>query len=189
MSFYAAMLLLIGVAGALVGVCALIAWLEKKFPQKKFDERQQTVQGKAYKWATMVGFGYFAIIALLDLVLPSGVQADLFLLIMTGLALEAFVCACYCCFHDAYIPLTSSPKANIILFYLMGVINLINAVSRVDAMSIILTDDHIGKMEFGEVVLGTMGDSAIVWGLLMVSVMMIYVATMELVRYMRNKME
>lgn len=189
MTFYAALLFLIILACILIGACALTAWLEKKFPTKKFDERQRIVRGKAYKWACVVGFGYFAIIALLELALPSGVQADLFLLIMAGLALEVFVCACYCCFHDANIPLTVSPKANIILLYLLGAVSLINAASRMDEMSIVLTEDYIGKMEIGEVVLGMTGDSAIVWGLLMVAVMSLIVATMELVRYLRSKAE
>ena len=189
MTFYAALLVVIGVAAALFGGCTLLVWLEKKVPPKQFDERQQIARGKAYKWAWLTGLCYFLVIAFADLVLPSGVQVDLFLLIMIGLTLEAFVCECYCCLHDAYLPLTRSPKANIIMLYVMTGIYLLNAVNWVDRMAVTIEEGRFIKRNFGEVMLGVTGDSAFVWGFLMVGAMSFVIATMELVRYFRSKSE
>lgn len=189
MTFFTALLFVAGIALVLIGVLVLLTWLEKKLPSKQYDERQQTVRGNAHKWAFLTGFCYFVIIAMLEVILPDGVQADLFLVIMVGLALEAFVLGCYCIFQDAYLPLTQSPKGNIIILYLLGVVQLLNAASSVSRMRVSPTEEGLKVVDFGEVILSATGDSAVVWGLLMVAVMSVTLATMELVRYMRNKME
>lgn len=189
MTFLIAMLLVVGIAMAVLAASALLVWVEKKKPPKQFDERQQIVRGKAYKWACVTGFCYFIAVGILDLVLRDGVQADLFLLVMIGVTLSAFVRECYCCFHDAYLPLTQSPKVNIILLYVSSVIFLLNAASWVSRMRVTITESGFEVLDFGEVALGATGNSVFVWMFLMVAVMSIIIATMELLRYMRNKME
>lgn len=183
MPFLSALLLVVAIALAVLAVCAVLTWVEKKNPPKQFDERQQIVRGQAYKWACVTGLCYFISIAILDLVLPSGVQADLFLVIMVGITLAIFVCECYCCFHDAYLPLTKSPKANIIMLYALGAMYLLQAVNWVDRMTVTFAEDGFRIVKFGEVMLSITGDSAIVWGFLMVAVMSVTIATIELVRH------
>lgn len=189
MTFFAALLFILVIALVLTGALVLLMWLEKKLPSKQYDERQETIRGKAHKWALLIGFCYFIIIAVLELILSDGLQADLFLVIMVGLGLEAFVLGCYCVIHDAYLPLTQSPKGNIIMLYILGAVQLINAASSVSRMRISLTGEELKVVDFEEVVLTATGESAYVWGFLMVAVMSVTLATMELVRYMRNKME
>lgn len=189
MSFFAALLLVVMIAIAVLAVCAMLAWVEKKKTPKQFDERQQIARGKAYKWACVTGLCYFIAIALLDLVLPSGVQADLFLLIMIGITLAVFVCECYCCFHDAYLPLSKSPKANIIMLYALAAMYLLQAVNQVSRLRVSFTEEGLKVVDFGEVMLNATGDSSVVWGFLMVAVMSATIATVELVRYLRSKAE
>lgn len=189
MTFFTALIFVAVIALALIGVLVLLMWLEKKLPSKQYDERQQTVRGNAHKWSLLIGFCYFLIIAMLECVLPSGIQADLFLIVIVGVELEAFSLCIYCSFHDAYIPLTKSPKANIIVLYLLGATQFFGAVSRVDMMKVTITEDGLRVVDFGEVMLSCNEESAMVWGHLILAVMGITLATMELVRYMRNRME
>lgn len=189
MTFYTALLLLAAIVLALIGILALLMWLEKKLPSRQYDERQQILRGKAHKWALITGFCYFFIIAALEAVLPGTVQADLFLVIMVGLSLEIFVLGCYCVFHDAYLPLTKSPKVTIIVLYVMGAVHLIHAVSCVNSMKVTLTEQEFTVRKFGEVMLNGTGRSATVWALLMVAVMSVTLATMQLLRYQWNNME
>ena len=189
MTFFTALLLVAGIAMAVLAASALLAWVEKKKPPKQFDERQQIVRGRAYKWACVTGFCYFIAVGILDLVLRDGVQADLFLLVMIGGTLSAFVCECYCCFHDAYLPLTKSPKVNILLLYALSAVYLLQAVNWVSKMRVTITESGFEVLDFGEVMLGTTGNSAFAWGFLMLAVMTIVLATIELVRYLWNKME
>lgn len=189
MTFLIALLIVAVITLVLIGALALLMWLEKKLPSKRYDERQQILRGNAHKWALLIGFCYFLIIAMLECVLPSGIQADLLLIVIVGIELEAYVLCFYCSFHDAYLPLTTSPKANIIVLYLLSATQFFGAVSRVDMMRVTITEDGLRKVNFGEVMLSCNGESAMVWGQLILAVMGITLATMELVRYMRNKME
>jgi hypothetical protein len=189
MTFFTALLFIVVIALVLTGALVLLMWLEKKLPSKQYDERQETIRGKAYKWACVTGLCYFFTVGILDLVLQDGVQADLFLVVMIGVTLASFVCECYCCFYDAYLPLTKSPKTNIIMLYALAAVYLLNATSRVARMRVTVTEDGFKIVKFSEVMLTVTGDSAFVWGFLMLAVTSITIATMELVRYMRNKME
>lgn len=187
MTFYYALLLVIAVAMALLGIIAILARVDKKRPAKQYDERQQAARGKAYEWAFLVGFAYFAVIAIMDVLLPDGLRASVFLVAMVGLSLEGFVLGCYCIFRDAYLPLTQSPKANIIILYILGAVQLLNAVIRVKWMTVTLGESGIRKTPFAEVMLSANEESATVWLHLIVTVMSFALATLELIHYIRDK--
>lgn len=187
MTFYYALLLVFGAAVALLGIMAFLIRTDKKRDSKEYDERQQTVRGKACQWAVVVGMAYFAVIALWDIVLADGLQTSVYLLIMIGLALEAFVMECYCIFHDAYLPLTKSPKANIIFLYVMGALQMLNAVSLANSMRVVWTEQGVSKVAFGEVMLTDSRQSASVWTWLLVGITSIFLATLELIRYLRDR--
>lgn len=186
MTFYYALLLVVVIAIVLLATMAIFVRLDKKRPEKQYDERQQVARGKAFEWAVIAGIAYFAVIALLDVLLPNGLQANNFLIIMIGLALEGFVMECYCIFHDAYLPLTKSPKANIISLYVLGAVQLLSAVNNVNYMRVTWTEDGVTKLAFGEVVLSNNRQSAIAWGCMMVAVVSSLLATLELVHYIRD---
>ena len=82
MTFFVALFFVAVIALVLTGALVLLMWLEKKLPSKQYDARQQTVRGNAHKWALLIGFCYFLIIAMLECVLPSGIQADLLLIVV-----------------------------------------------------------------------------------------------------------
>ena len=143
MTFVEAMGILIGAALLLLGLCALVIRLEKKFPSKRYDERQKEVQGRAYKWTSVVGFLYFTTMLFLDFLFPSGLPMDLSFVIFIGMALQALVYALYCSLQGAYFPLRKSPKINIILLYIAGALNLINGANNVRWLGITLEKDYL----------------------------------------------
>lgn len=187
MTFLFALLIVGAVVIVLLGATALLNWLEKKRPARQYDERQQSVRGRAYKWACVTGFAYFAVILLLDVLMPEGLQASLLLVVAAGISLEAFVLGCYCIFNDAYLPLTKSPITDIVILYVMGVIYLLNAIVRVNNMTVTLTEQGITKTGFWQVMITADRESALVWMYLMVAAMGIFLATLELAHYLWDK--
>lgn len=187
MTFYHALLLVIGVAMVLLGVMVLLAHMDKKRPVKEYDERQQAVRGRAYEWAFEIGILYFGLVMLLESLLPEGLQASLILVVATGLALEGFTIGAYCEMHDAYLPFAKSRKANIYILYFVGGLQLLNAVLQVRRMRIVLTEEGISKQSFGEVMIGGDEQSAVVWAYLIIAVASVVLATLELVHDIRDK--
>ena len=187
MTFCYALLLVGMTALAFVGVMALLVRRGKEKTSKEYDERQQGVRGKAFEWAFVIGFMYAFLIMLLDAFLPEGLQASVLLIAAVGLMLEAFTVGCYCIFHDAYLPLTKSPKVTIAVLYVLGAAQLLSAVSNANSMRIDVTENGMSKVSFGEVLLRADKPSAFVWMPLMVAVVSLVLATLELVRYIRDK--
>jgi hypothetical protein len=186
MTFYCALLLVAVIAMALLGVVAMLVRLDKTRPAKQYDERQQSIRGKAFEWAFVLGVLYFAVILFLDVLLPNGLRVSTFVVVTAGIALEAFVASCYCSFHNAYLPLTQSPKVNITVLYVMGAVQLFVAVNNANGMRIDVTENGISKVSFGEVLLSADKRSAFVWMPLMVAEVSIVLATLELVRFIRD---
>ena len=181
-------LLVVGVSAfALVGMMALLARWDKKKTSKEYDERQQAVRGKAFEWAFVIGFIYACLVMLLDVSLPEGLQASVLLIVAVGLVLEGFSAGCYCIFHDAYLPLTQSPKVNIAMLYVLGAVQLLGAVSNTRGLTIDVTESGISRISFWEVMLSGNQQSAVVWMNLMVAAMSFVLATLELVRFLRDK--
>lgn len=188
MTFWAAVALVSIIVLVLIGCCALVIWLEKKFPPKKYDERQMQIRGKAYKWAFITCVVYFLAISVLDYLLPGGLQADMFLLIWIGIFLGAVVCSVYCILNDAEIPLFRSAKTSYRLNFLLGVLDLINAVMRVNGMRLSLTEElQIIEKEFNEVTLDATRNSAWAWGYLIMGIVFLCLGTIEWIRYRRHK--
>ena len=189
MTFVEAMGILIGAALLLLGLCALVIRLEKKFPSKRYDERQKEAQGRAYKWTSVVGFLYFTTMLFLDFLFPSGLPMDLSFVIFIGMALQALVYALYCSLQGAYFPLRKSPKINIILLYIAGALNLINGANNVRWLGITLEKDYLEIIEFPDVRLSATGVDVAAWLLLIGAVMFLTLATVQLIRYMRDQRE
>ena len=62
MPVWNAVFLLLGILALLVAVCLGVVWLERRFPGKKFDERQKIARGNAYRLSSWVGNVYFLVI-------------------------------------------------------------------------------------------------------------------------------
>lgn len=189
MTFIEAMGVLIAAALVLLGLCALVIWMEKKFPSKCYDERQNEVRGKAYKWAFLVGVMYYAALTLVNVFLPSGVPMDMNFAICIGLALQAYVFAAYCGLRGAYLPLRRSPKVNIILMYIVGALHLFHGANTTRWLGIILEENYLEIIEFPYVRLGLTGDDIAAWLDIIMAVAWITLATIQLISYKRQQAE
>ncbi|MBQ2700828.1 MAG: hypothetical protein IJF65_06680 [Clostridia bacterium] len=189
MTFFEAVGLLIGAALALICLSALVIWLERRIPSKRYDERQKEAQGKGYKWAFWVGMVYFATLTLANALLPDGVPMDMNFAICIGLLLQAFIFAVYCNYKGAYFPLRCSPKANIILDYILGVIFLCEGAMTVRSLGITLEENYLEVIKFRDVRLDAIGADVLAWLQMIVAVMFLVLATVQLIRYMWDQQE
>ena len=189
MTFFEAIGLLIGAALALLGLCALVIWLEKKCPSKRYDERQKEVRGKAYKWACFAGVVYFSALASLNTLLPTGVAMDMSFAICIGLVLQGMIVSIYCSLCGAYLPFRRSPKVNIILLYSIGVLDLIDGANAVRWLGITLEENYLEIVKFPDVRLGATGDDVLAWLDLILAVGFLFLATIQLICYKRQQAE
>lgn len=124
-------------AGVLVGVVfglvlvALIFRLTKtdKSSKCKYDERQELVRGKGYRYAfgAMVIYnGLMTVLKLADV--PVFMQDEIMLFI--SLLLGVVVYAAYCIWNDAYFALNENRKRVLIAFGLIAAINLFVGVKN-----------------------------------------------------------
>ncbi len=124
--------------GAFVGVfvgIVIVALLLKftktdKSNKCKYDERQQLVRGKGYQW----GFFSMMAISVLSIVLEMGEMAlpvedsvVHFVSIIVGVG----VYAGYCIMKDSYFALNENKKTVLIIFGVVGIINLSNGIVRI----------------------------------------------------------
>lgn len=124
------------VAGTVCGVLAvaLVCWLisrinKKNGAEKKdYDERQQAIRDKGFRFAYLSLLGYMAVFALLHSldIITGNVSGWLFV----GVILSLLVHIVYSIYMDAYFRVSDSPRSYIILFAILGAINIIYGVLK-----------------------------------------------------------
>lgn len=189
MTFFEAVGLLIGAALALICLSALVIWLERKIPSKRYDERQKEVRGKAYKWAYVVGLLYYGALILAIGLLPNGLSMNMDFAICIGLLLQVFVCEVYCSIRGAFFPFRRSPKANIIIGYILGAVFLYEGAMTVRSLGITLEENYLEVIKFRDVRLDAIGADVLAWLQMIVAVMFLVLATVQLIRYMWDQQE
>ena len=125
MSKWNAVFLLLGILALLVAVCLGVVWLERRFPGKKFDERQKIARGNAYRLSSLVGNVYFLVILAIMIRWPDLTRfVEPYLLIFLGLELEVMVMHIYCIITHASLPLSEKPAVTICSYLFIGVLYL-----------------------------------------------------------------
>lgn len=116
--------------GAVILLALLVILAKRKLrgpSSKQYDERQRAAQGKAYQWAYYTLLSYTLAAGLFDL--STGiVWADRYMEMMLGVFLSVGVFAAICIRHDAYVGFRDQPKKYILLFVVLGLINIIPSV-------------------------------------------------------------
>lgn len=111
-------------------VCWLISHINKKTGVKKreYDERQQAIRDKGFRFAYLSLLGYMAVLAILyHLDIVSGNLSGWLLI---GVILSLLVHIVYSIYMDAYFRVSDSPKSYIILFAVLGAINIVFGVLK-----------------------------------------------------------
>ncbi len=126
------------IAGIVCGVLAvaLVCWLISRINKKNgvekkdYDERQQAIRDKGFRFAYLTLLGCMAVLALLHSldIVTGNISGWLFI----GVILSATVHVVYSIYKDAYFRVSDSPRSYIVLFGVLGPVNLImGAVKRI----------------------------------------------------------
>lgn len=125
----------------LVGILISIILISRNNSNKKFkseyDERQEVVRGRSYKWGYYTAIVLFAVFTLLDLggiVFP----VEQSVLFFGALAVSASVQVAYSLWNDAYWGINNKLRNYVVMFIVLGIINgLSGAMAYVDGRMIV----------------------------------------------------
>ena len=111
MSNIQGIILVVSILVAVIGITAAVSLLEKKFPVKEFDERQQLIQGRGYRLAFYAGLAYFMPVTIWQMFLAEAGKPylDIYFILFLGLWLEVLLFETYCLWHGAALPLSDKP--------------------------------------------------------------------------------
>lgn len=119
-----------GILAALALMAALASWIEKKWPNQEYDERQKLIQGRGYRFAgfvtvivCLVGYAYLE----LDGTLPLGTSGVLIAVAL--IQLTAF--HIYCLIKNVALPLGNKGWLTVAGYALISVANLLNFRNQV----------------------------------------------------------
>ncbi len=117
---------------------------------QEYDERQQLIIGRAYKYAFYTLAFYNCAAALFEMA-TGIVWCELMTNLFIGIIVSVMVFAVYCIRYDAYMPLRVNPVRYIVLFSLLGVFNIgISLINSADDGSFLvngmLTNDFVNLL-------------------------------------------
>ncbi|MBO5371355.1 MAG: hypothetical protein J6A75_01405 [Lachnospiraceae bacterium] len=138
------------VVGAGVGILFGIIFIAffMKFTKKdgsmkcRFDERQNIIRGKGYKYAFFTLLIYNALDILSGSILAMYFEREV--ITFFGIILAVVVYAAYAIWNEGYFSLNENPKRVMILFGVVSVINLASGITSIAEGSII----EAGKVTF-----------------------------------------
>lgn len=135
------LLIMAGVFGAVLGLCALVLLVERKFPTDEYDERQKIAQGNAYRlcfWVNVI-LGMGLMIWQISQVESGKSGAELYVLLFAQLILSLMVFHTYCAFTVASTAnaRTASPILNAVCYGFMSFVNFSFFFRRWEAGSVL----------------------------------------------------
>ncbi|MCR5468480.1 MAG: hypothetical protein K6F37_05915 [Lachnospiraceae bacterium] len=131
-----------GFLATFIVVIIITAWARKNKQKCEYDERQQLIRGKAYKYAFFGTFiSAFCFMALIGSeIYPVSAVHALFLTMMVGLVIYVV----YSVWHDAYFTVNSNPSRYLILIAVIGIMNLFSGIVEVRANGFDITENSNG---------------------------------------------
>ena len=107
--------------------CMVVLWLQKRFPNKEFDERQQVSRGKACELGLLVGVVYFlAIMPAMIGQVDGEKKIEPYLLVFFGVMLETMVMSTYGLLTHSYLSFQQKPIFSMFGFLACGIMNLLS---------------------------------------------------------------
>jgi len=133
-----------GIVTALI-IFALVWKFSKKTMKGKFDERQELVRGRGYKYASFTLLGLITLDLLAEglgafATLPVTRELALFFIILTGV----MVYALYCIKNDSYFGVGTDYRTYRAVMWVIVVCNAVSAFSGLRSGAIV-----VGKLAFG----------------------------------------
>ncbi len=174
MSILAGFLLVCGLTLLLLGICWVVLRLQKRFPSKKYDERQMAARGKAFQFAFWVGALYdLVIVAILTYTYGSASEiAAPYLLFFVGYYLRALAAQFYCLLTHSALPLSNNPWASCIGLFCCALIWAAMLLTRRGSHNLTLT-----------------GEGSILWVYILAVAAFLAMALMQLAALLRREKE
>lgn len=133
MALWGALLILLGLVGALMLLCALVIHYQKNHPNKHYDERQILFQGKSYAFGLIVGAVYYMILSFYLLFcsdqLPDGDIISL--LVLAGIPAVCISFELYSMMTGALLPLNDKTDQIFAFSCFMAVLAFVGIVVHI----------------------------------------------------------
>ena len=131
--------MIVGFAVAFLIVVVCKRLFVKKNEKREYDERQKLAIAKGYKFGYFTLVGYCMLAGLVD-VITGVVWCSLYTNALIGILLSVGVFGVICIRNDAYLPLRQSPKRYILMFVVLGGINLAIGIAQLLHTGSFVTD-------------------------------------------------
>lgn len=119
--------MVVGVAAvAVIGIIGKVVFKKRVF-SCDYDERQELIRGRAFKYGFWVMAAYFLAYGLMaEFLNPKYIGTGSISILGVGIGILVF--AVYAIWHDAYYALTENPKRFTMLFGALMVLNLVGGI-------------------------------------------------------------
>ena len=162
-----------GILLAVVALCALTVFVEKKFPRDTFDERQKMSRGRAYRLSSCVGYLYYVGVAFILLRQVDGEKkVEPYILVFLGLMIQLMVDHTYCVMTHSALPLTQKRSWAFLSYLFCG--------------AIYITMFFMDQKRYGISFVGY-GTSALLF--LMTGICFLYLALMHIIQLILDRKE
>jgi len=123
------MLWCLGALAVLFVLALVTVWMEKVRPGKAYDERQQMLRGKAYRFAFFVGTGCF-LVGFICLEWGGALELKTSTVLFICLMVQLMAFHVYCMLKDVSLPLGDKGWLTVIGYACIGISNLMNYRSK-----------------------------------------------------------
>ena len=157
----------------IIAFCALVIFLENRFPTREYDERQKAAQGRASRLGMIVGMLYFMVVmSIMIFQVDHPKTVEPYLLIFIGILLMLTVDHTYCFLSHAALPISQNPFVAIFCYGFCGIIQLVTVIGSPQRYPL----EWVGH--------GTSG-----WIHLLTGADFLFLAAMHLIQYLRDRRE
>lgn len=123
--------MLVGVMGCIILVILLLLLTKKDFSLRcKYDERQQFVRGKGFKFGFFTLMVYNILYGCADVIMEKQFMDNMMAMFL-GISLSAIVYVSYCVWNEGYFSLNENPKRVMSVFAMLAALNFLLAAVNI----------------------------------------------------------
>lgn len=128
------------IVGLIVAFILLLVMKTDGSLKSKYDERQELVRGRGFKYGFFTMMVYYVIYGFLGVALEK-MPVDHLVGCILGILLGVLVCACYAIWNEGYFALNEDRKRVLIIFAVIAIVNFV--VAGVNMMQYGLVQDGV----------------------------------------------
>ncbi len=119
-----AVLWILGVAAAIVVICAIAIYVENRYTLGKYDERQKASRDAGYRVAFYVGIAYYFFM-MIDSIEPKNLDMEVYLIFLFGFQIQMMTVHIYALLTDSALPMGDKPLTMVVCYTIMGLMQLL----------------------------------------------------------------